>query len=91
MAGLWKREDFAPPDLRTRAVREKDCRSALRLLAIANALEGMTMTEAAWLAGWSARPCTSVLALTARSNSLWISRRRCKPISCAGLSPSETG
>ena len=50
MAGLPIRQDYAPSDLRTRAAREKDCRAALRLLAIANALEGMTRAEAARLA-----------------------------------------
>jgi transposase len=51
MAGLAIRQDYAPSDLRSRAAREKDCRAALRLLAIANALEGMTRAEAARLAG----------------------------------------
>jgi hypothetical protein len=51
MAGLPIRQDYSPSDLRMRASREKDCRAALRLLAIANALEGMTRTEAARLAG----------------------------------------
>jgi transposase len=37
--------------VRIRAAREKDARASLRLLAIANALEGMTQTEAARLAG----------------------------------------
>ena len=51
MAGLPIRQDYSPADLRARATREKDCRAALRLLAIANALEGMTRAEAARLAG----------------------------------------
>ena len=51
MAGLPIRQDDAPSDLRQRAAREKDTRASLRLLAIANALEGMTRTEAARLAG----------------------------------------
>lgn len=51
MAGLQIRQDYSPADLRTRAAREKGCRAALRLLAIANALEGMTRSEAARLAG----------------------------------------
>jgi hypothetical protein len=42
MAGFPVRRDYSPSDLRTRAAREKDCRAALRLLAIANAMEGMT-------------------------------------------------
>jgi transposase len=51
MAGLPIRQDYPPSDLRTRAAREKDTRASLRLLAIANALEGMTRAEAAQLAG----------------------------------------
>ncbi|MFD0464931.1 IS630 family transposase [Microvirga aerilata] len=51
MAGLPIRQDYSPSELRTRAAREKDCRAVLRLLAIANALEGMTRAEAARLAG----------------------------------------
>src|ERR671917_1017950 len=51
MAALQIRRDYTPSDLRRRAAREKDCRSALRLLAIANALERVTRAEAARLAG----------------------------------------
>jgi transposase len=51
MAGVRIRQDYSPSDLRSRAAHEKDCRAALRLLAIANALEGMTRAEAARLAG----------------------------------------
>jgi transposase len=51
MAGLPIRQDYPPSDLRHRAAREKDTRAGLRLLAIANALEGMTRAEAARLAG----------------------------------------
>jgi transposase len=51
MAGFPIRHDYAPSDLRSRAAREQDCRAVLRLLAIANALEGMTRAEAARLAG----------------------------------------
>lgn len=50
-AGLRIRQDYSPSDLRSRAARVKDCRTALRLLAIANALEGRTRAEAARLAG----------------------------------------
>ena len=50
MAGLPIRQDYAPSDLRQRAAREKDTRASLRLLAIANALEGMTRAEVARLA-----------------------------------------
>ena len=51
MAALRIRQDYAPADLRQRAARERDTRASLRLLAIANALEGMTRAEAARLAG----------------------------------------
>src|ERR671917_1903103 len=51
MAALQIRRDYTPSDLRRRAAREKDRRAALRLLAIANAQEGMTRAEAARLAG----------------------------------------
>src|SRR5215212_7725629 len=51
MAGLPICQDYSPVDLRQRAARERDPRAVLRLLAIANALEGMTRAEAARLAG----------------------------------------
>src|ERR687894_3125724 len=51
MTALQIRRDYTPSDLRRRAARERDRRAALRLLAIANALEGMTRAEAARLAG----------------------------------------
>ncbi len=51
MAALRIRQDYSPCDLRQRAARERDLRAILRLLAIANALEGMTRAEAARLAG----------------------------------------
>ena len=51
MAALRIRQDYPASDLRQRAARERDTRASLRLLAIANALEGMTRTEAARLAG----------------------------------------
>ena len=51
MGALHIRRDYTPSDLRRLAAREKDRRAAMRLLAIANALEGMARAEAAWLAG----------------------------------------
>ena len=51
MAALQIRRDDTPLDLRRRAARERDRRAAMRLLALANALEGMTRAEAARLAG----------------------------------------
>ncbi len=41
VAALPIRQDYPPSDLRRRAAHERDRRAALRLLAIANALEGM--------------------------------------------------
>jgi transposase len=51
MAALQIRQDYSPAGLRQRAVRERDRRAGLRLLALASALEGMTRAEAARLAG----------------------------------------
>src|SRR3954466_15414212 len=51
VAALQIRRDYPPSDLRRRAAHERDRRAALRLLAIATALEGMTRAEAARLAG----------------------------------------
>jgi hypothetical protein len=51
MAALQIRRDDTPSDLRRRAARERDRRAAMRRLAMANALEGMTRAEAARLAG----------------------------------------
>ena len=51
MAALQIRRDYTPLDLRRRAARERDRRAAMRLLAMANALEGLTRAEAARLAG----------------------------------------
>src|SRR3954451_20872951 len=51
MAALAICQDYEAADLRRRAAREGDRRAALRLLAIANALEGMPRAEAARLAG----------------------------------------
>ncbi len=51
-SSLAIRRDLAEPDeLRRLARRERDRRTATRMLAIANALEGMTRAEAARLAG----------------------------------------
>ena len=56
MAALQIRQDYPPSDLRRRAGREGNRRAAMRLLAIANALEGMTRAEAARLAGMEPGP-----------------------------------
>jgi putative transposase len=50
-AALAIRDDLEPQELRRRARREPDRRAALRMLAIANALEGLSRAEAARLAG----------------------------------------
>jgi transposase len=50
-AALAIRDELAPSALRRRARQEPNRRAALRLLAIANALEGMSRAEAARLAG----------------------------------------
>src|SRR6201984_485085 len=51
MAALVIRDDVAPEELRRRARRERDGRVSARLIAIANALEGMDRASAARLAG----------------------------------------
>ncbi len=50
-AALAIRDDLTPDALRRRARHEPNRRAALRTLAIANALEGMSRAEAARLAG----------------------------------------
>ena len=50
-AALPIRGDLTPRALRRQARHEANRRAALRMLAIANALEGMSRTEAARLAG----------------------------------------
>jgi transposase len=50
-AALTIRDDLTPSALRRRARHEPNRRAALRLLAIANALDGMSRAEAARLAG----------------------------------------
>jgi transposase len=50
-AALAIRDDLPPAALRRHARHEPNRRAALRLLAIANALEGMSRAEAARLAG----------------------------------------
>src|SRR4051794_27804105 len=50
-AALPIRDDLTPEGLRRKARHEANRRAALRMLAIANALEGMSRAEAARLAG----------------------------------------
>ena len=49
--GLPIRDDLSADELRRRARREPDRAAAMRMMAIANALEGMSRAEAARLAG----------------------------------------
>jgi transposase len=51
MTALPVRQDYSSSELRRLAVRETDRRAALRLLAVANALEGLPRAAAARLAG----------------------------------------
>jgi transposase len=51
MAALAIRDDIAADELRRRARRERDGRVSARLIALANALEGMDRASAARLAG----------------------------------------
>ena len=51
MPALAIRDDIGPEELRRRSRRESDGRVSARLIAIANALEGMDRTSAARLAG----------------------------------------
>ncbi|WP_414475341.1 helix-turn-helix domain-containing protein [Microvirga sp. M2] len=61
MAGLWIRQDCSPSDLLSRAAHEEDCRAALHLLAIANALEGITRAEADRLTGMEGQALHDVI------------------------------
>ena len=59
MTALPIRQDYSPSELRRLAGREPDRRAALRLLAVANALEGMPRAEAARRFAWASRTrCT---------------------------------
>ena len=51
MRALAIRDDISPEELRRRARQESDGRVVARLIAIANALEGMDRASAARLAG----------------------------------------
>ena len=51
MPALAIRQDLPPSELRRLARFELDRRASMRLLAVANALEGMSRAEAARLAG----------------------------------------
>ena len=106
MAALRIRQDYTPSDLRQRAARERDTRASLRLLAIANALEGMTRAEDARLAAMERQALHDAIQRfntegpdglhdrpgpVARNNSALVSRPRSRPTSCTGRSPSAMG
>ena len=64
-AALAIRDDLTPEALRRRARHEPNRRAALRMLAIAHALDGMSRAEAARLAGMErAKPCATPWSAT---------------------------
>jgi hypothetical protein len=66
-AALAIRDDPTPEAPRRYARHEPNRRAALRMLAIANAPEGMSRTEAAKLAGMERQPsCCSMIRLSVR-------------------------
>ena len=66
MCALAIRDDISPEELRRQARRERDGRVSARLIAIANALEGMDRASAARLAGMIVRPCVTGFTATTR-------------------------
>jgi len=70
MAALAIRDDVAPDELRRRARHERDGRVGGRLIALANALDGMDRATAARLAGMDrGRPCATGFTATMRKGS----------------------
>ena len=65
MCALAIRDDISPEELRRRARQESDGRVAARLIAIANALEGMERARRGW-PGWTGRPCVTGSIATTR-------------------------
>jgi hypothetical protein len=61
-AALRIRDELTPEALRRRARPEPNRRAALRMLAVAHALEGMSRAEAARL--WSGKPCATPWSAT---------------------------
>ena len=66
MPALAIRDDVGSEELRRRARRESDGRVSARLIAIANALEGMDRTSAARLAGMDRQTCVTGFIATTR-------------------------
>ena len=64
MPALAIRDDVGSEELRRQARRERDGRVSARLIAIANALEGMDRASAARLTGMDVRPCVTGFTAT---------------------------
>ena len=64
MSALSIRDDIGSQELRRRARRESDGRVSARLIAIANALEGMDRGAQHGWPGWTARPCATGFTAT---------------------------
>ena len=83
MCVLAIRDDISPQELRRRARQESDGRVAARLLAIANALEGMDRASAARLAGMDRQTLRDWVHLhrqiegSSNLNSFFVSATRC--------------
>jgi transposase len=79
---------YMPADLRRLARRERERRAAMRMLALANALEGMTRAEAARLAGMERQ---ALRAAVTRYNAEGLAglRDRPKPGRTPGLTEGE--
>jgi hypothetical protein len=65
-AALPIRDELTPEALRRHARHEPNRRAALRMLAIANALEGMSRAEAARLAGMERQALRDAWSATTR-------------------------
>ena len=59
MPALVIRDDISSEELRRQARRRNDGRVSARLIAIANALDGMDRASAARWRGWIGRPCAT--------------------------------
>jgi hypothetical protein len=66
MPALAIRQDLSAEELRRSARREPDRRAAMRLLAIANALGGLSRAERRGRPGWSGRRCVTRCCATTR-------------------------
>jgi len=90
-AALEIRTDLASPaELRRLSRRERSPRAAVRMLAIANAMEGMGRAEAARLAGME-RQALRDAAVRFNAEGLDGLRDRPKPGPATGVEPSRAG